>query len=107
MPRDQASAIVTVGRALLEFREGADPGGRVAERRQKAAKTAADGERLKLARLEGGRKAREQKQRNMQGEWPCASMVGAERQESSPSPVKAAEFQTDPLLAWVARPEGA
>jgi hypothetical protein len=98
LPRDQASAIMTVGRALLEFREGSAPGGRVAARRRKAAKAEADGERLKTARLEGGRKAREKKQ-ILQGERPCAPMVGAKRQESSPSPVKGMEFQTDPLLS--------
>jgi hypothetical protein len=48
--------------------------------------------------LEGGRKAREKKIQILQGERPRAPMVGAERQESSPSPVKGMEFQTDPLL---------
>ena len=56
MPRDQASALVTLGRALLAYREGPDPGGLVAERRAKAAETARKAEALRERRAAGGRK---------------------------------------------------
>jgi hypothetical protein len=46
---DRASAIMTLGRALLEYRAGQDPGGRVAEKRRKQDEAAANSERVRRA----------------------------------------------------------
>ncbi len=56
MPRDQASAIVILGRAILTFRDGPDPGG------------------ARAARLEGERQGRERRERRRK-----AMTAGAER----------------------------
>jgi hypothetical protein len=94
MSRSEFSHASFVGRALLEFREGPDPGGRVAARRRKAAKAEADGERLRTARPEG---AREEEADFAGRAAPCADgrrgtsgVVSVTRQGM--------EFQTDPLL---------
>ncbi len=59
MPRDQASAIMTLGRAVLSFRDGPDPGGLLAARRQAEAEARARRDRRKAAMAAGAAKARE------------------------------------------------
>ncbi len=59
MPRDQASAIMTLGRAVLSFRDGPDPGGLLAARREAEAEARARRDKRKAAMAAGAAKARE------------------------------------------------
>ncbi len=70
MPRDQASAIMTLGRALLSFRDGPDPGG------------------LHAARIEAEREARERRESRAK-----AMAAGAERARERRAAAKAASQQ--------------
>ncbi len=67
LPRDQASAIMTLGRALLSFRDGPDPGG------------------LHAKRVEAEREARERRERRAK-----AMAAGAERARERRAAAKAA-----------------
>ena len=62
LPRDQASAIMTLGKALLEYREGPDPGGRVAKRRDDLAKAAEKLVKRKKRLADGRAKKKKQQQ---------------------------------------------
>jgi hypothetical protein len=59
MPRDRASALVTLGRALLEYRDGPDPQGRIAERRAAVAESLRKAAGLRERRAKGGRRTGE------------------------------------------------
>lgn len=57
MPRDQASAIMTLGRALLSFRDGPEPGGLLAARREAEEKARLKSQTRRTRLVEGARKA--------------------------------------------------
>jgi transposase len=59
MPRDRASALVMLGWALLEFRDGPDPQGRIAERRATLAESLRKAAGLRERRAKGGRRTGE------------------------------------------------
>jgi hypothetical protein len=98
MPRDRASAIMTVGWALLEYRAGPDPGGRVAEKRRKQDEAAANSEMVRRARAKGGRNRRKSTMKAVGERGSAGSpaidntgrmamgvqLSGAEHQESPP-----------------------
>ncbi len=85
MDRDQASAVYTLGTALLEYREGPDPGGRVAAARAGQAERAAKSARKREAQAKGGRKAGARRQassasRHMAGVTPADAAPAASKQ---------------------------
>jgi hypothetical protein len=87
MPRDRASALVTLGRALLEYREGPDPQGRIAERRAALAESLRKASGLRERRAKGGRRTVEARRQRAQvqvqsagaspaGDAPASSLQG-------------------------------